>query len=540
MSVLTMPLLWAQIAGETGSPTGASATGIGNPAALASLAFRRWCSGVTLSSPLVAPSLDGLWAFLAGLAVLLCLALVLQGPLPALKQLVDISGHVALVRRATQRVWRAGRLIAAAITVTVLSWTGSQTLGFVTDKSDKGKAELTLLSRSRTRLELGLEQGILAGLTPLRDVAALGDNLPLLICAVYLVFRASSGTLPPPGPVPGRVAAASPLARSRSRYQALSGWATLVWGLGATYILYRLVARASGSVDLPLGGCLVAEALVVPLIMVVCDGFLLAWMLTELRRAGFGDLGEDRSHPGHALELMPAAALACALALPARYVGTLVFLALQHLPTSVGSTSVGRYIRWQLGWGLIDLQAVAIVVLGIVGVVAWSRGSLRDAVGGFKRLLQKQAGHLIAAFAMSGVAACLLAGIVYPIVLLLPPAGWVLPAADSYAHYATLPVGLWTLAALIELAEHSLPAARLVEVTAGGIGDASGRAEDYANPRAGETLDGTRSTEPRTTGRGDADPTAISSVGPAGEGTLARDSLGSFRENAPTPAEPAD
>jgi len=42
---------------------------------------------------------------------------------------------------------------------------------------------------------------------------------------------------------------------------------------------------------------------------------------------------------------------------------------------------------------------------------------------------------------------------------LLPPAGWVLPAADSYAHYVTLPVGLWTLAALIELAERSLPVA---------------------------------------------------------------------------------
>ena len=43
--------------------------------------------------------------------------------------------------------------------------------------------------------------------------------------------------------------------------------------------------------------------------------------------------------------------------------------------------------------------------------------------------------------------------------LLLPPAGWVLAAADSYAHYVTLPVGLWTVAALVELAEQSLPVA---------------------------------------------------------------------------------
>ena len=48
-----------------------------------------------------------------------------------------------------------------------------------------------------------------------------------------------------------------------------------------------------------------------PLIMVVCDGFLLAWVLTELREAGFDDAGEDRFHPAHALELMPAACLGC-------------------------------------------------------------------------------------------------------------------------------------------------------------------------------------------------------------------------------------
>ncbi len=34
-----------------------------------------------------------------------------------------------------------------------------------------------------------------------------------------------------------------------------------------------------------------------------------------------------------------------------------------------------------------------------------------------------------------------------------------LAAADSYAHYATLPVGLLTLAGLVELGERSLPTA---------------------------------------------------------------------------------
>jgi len=468
MGGLAMPLLWAQaVGGGATSPAGAgSASGQANPAAMAMLAFRRWSSGLTLSSPQAVPSLDVVWPFLAGISLLLILAVVLQGPLRALKQLVDVPGHIALVRMATQRVWRAGRLVAAAITVTVVAWTGSQTLGFLADRTDRGKAELALLTRSRARLEMALEQGVLAGSTPLRDLAGLGDNLPLLIIAVYLVFRASSGLMPASGPFPGGPGLKSTYSRLTDRSTGISGWSTWIWGFGSLYILYRLVARASGSIDLPLGGCLIAEAVLVPLIMVICDGFLLGWVLTELRKAGFVDAGEDRFHPAAAFELMPAACLGCLLALPARYVGALVFLVQIHLPTSIGTTLLGRYIRWQLGWGLIDLQAASLVVIGLVGVVAWSRGSPSEVLQGFKRLLESQGGHLAVAIAMAGMAACALAGLAYCVVLLLPPAGWVLPAADSYAHYATLPVGLWTLAALIELAQRSLPVASLA-TTAG-------------------------------------------------------------------------
>ena len=53
-----------------------------------------------------------------------------------------------------------------------------------------------MLTRSRSLGELAIEQGILAGLTPLRDVAGLGDNLPLLVCAVIVLFRVS---FEPPG-----------------------------------------------------------------------------------------------------------------------------------------------------------------------------------------------------------------------------------------------------------------------------------------------------------------------------------------------------
>ena len=92
MDWLAVPLLSAQAAGSSGGGAGAS-TSAGNPAALASLAFRRWCSGLTLSSPDVVPGLDGLWAFLSSLALLLVIAAVSAGPLATLKQLIDIPGH---------------------------------------------------------------------------------------------------------------------------------------------------------------------------------------------------------------------------------------------------------------------------------------------------------------------------------------------------------------------------------------------------------------------------------------------------------------
>jgi hypothetical protein len=61
----------------------------------------------------------------------------------------------------------------------------------------------------------------------------------------------------------------------------------------------------------------------------------------------------------------------------------------------------------------------------------------------------------------AGVAAGAGAAAAYLVVLSLPPQTWVLSAADGYAHYASLPVGLLTLAAVVELAERALPAATL-------------------------------------------------------------------------------
>jgi hypothetical protein len=455
MDLMTLPLVWAQAQPAASGPD-----------SVFLLAVRRWFSSLTLSSPQTIPNFHALAVLLAGLSGLLVLALLFQGPVAVLKQLFDVPGHVRLVQDATQRVWRAGRLISIVIGFTVFSWTASQALIFL--KPDSRRLDLSLLTKSRGIGELALEQGIFAGLTPLRDVAGLGDNLPLLLIAAIVVFRASLES-PGWGIPPSGVKTPQPH----------SIWWTPIWGGASLYVLYRAVGWGAGSGELPLGGCLVVEAILIPVLMLISDGFLLAWLLTELRNSGLENTGEDRLDIRQAVALMPGSALACALALPARYVATFVLLSNAYVPTWASDTSWGQYVRWQLGWGLTDLQGAGVVGLGIAGAVAWSRGTFRGALAGLGRLLSSGGGYLIAVVAMASVAACLLAAAVYSIVLLLPSQSWVLPAADSYAHYVTLPVGLWTLAALIELGQRSLPIASLAQSTAR-------QASAETNPDGGE------------------------------------------------------
>jgi hypothetical protein len=68
----------------------------------------------------------------------------------------------------------------------------------------------------------------------------------------------------------------------------------------------------------------------------------------------------------------------------------------------------------------------------------------------------------VAALALAGVAAGAISALAYLVVLSLPISTWALAAADSYAHYGTIPVGLILASSLIELGERSLPLATLV------------------------------------------------------------------------------
>jgi hypothetical protein len=187
--------------------------------------------------------------------------------------------------------------------------------------------------------------------------------------------------------------------------------------------------------------------------MALADGLILAWILVELRKATLGEDDSSGFDMISALPLLPAAILACVLALPARYVATADFLALSNFPSLKTWAIVRTFLK---GWGLVGLQGGALLFAGLAGAVAWRGRTALNAGAAYWRLLQREGGHLTAIVAGLGAASGLAAGIAYFVVLSLPAQSWVLGAADSYAHYATLPFNLLLLAAVVELGARAL------------------------------------------------------------------------------------
>ena len=326
----------------------------------------------------------------------------------------------------------------------MISWTAWQTPLY--NKQEK-KEDLATLLKSKTRAELATEQGWLAALTPLRDVLEQGDTWILLLGASALIFKFSAdrwGRFDDP---------------TRSRRDAATGWTTLCWVGTGLYVMYRLASMIYDPDPLqPLGGCLFPEIVAVPLFMALADAVILSWQLVELRAASSEDEAEGFDVAG-TVNLVPAAIVACLLAMPARYVATAVGLAFfYHLPAGLMAHPVITILM--KGWGLIQLQAFALPLAGLVGAVAWSHGSIFTSFRTFGKLLRHEGGRLLAVLALCGAAGGGLAFLAYMAVLALPPQPWILGAADSYAHYATLPVGMITLSALVGLASRYKPEPR--------------------------------------------------------------------------------
>ena len=429
--------LLTQAAPSATGPAPSAATDAG---AVPVIALKRWYGSLTLSSPTALPSRMGFLAFLVGIAGLLMIAILTQGPGRALGQFVDVGGLSRAIAGGLSRLRRSGRMLAILLGVTVISWTAWQAP--LHARAEK-KEELALLLKSKTRAEFAAEQGGLAALTPLRDVVGLGDSLILLVAAAAAVFKFSADRW-------GRL-------DSRGASESAGGRTTLCWAGAGLYAMYRLAGLIVDSEGLPpLGGCLFVEVGAIPALMVLADGLILAWILRELRGPN-GVEGEDRLDVAGALALMPAACLACLATMPARYWGSFVGLAFfHHLPATAGASPwVLTFLR---GWGLAWVQAAALALCGMAGAAAFSGGTWRGTVATYGRMLRSEGGRLAALIALAGVGVGMASALAYYAVMALPAQPWVLLAADSYAHYASLPVGLLMLASAVEMASRVAPA----------------------------------------------------------------------------------
>lgn len=425
-------------------PLAQTAPGL-DPAEASQLSLRRWFSTISLSAPETAPSLHPLVAWLLGLAALLVLAVLLQGPGRALGQFLGLAGHIRVFGEAMRRFRRAWRPLALLLGNAVFTWTISQFLSYA---QEDRLEDLKIFVRAKTVGETAFLQGTLTALTPLRDVCALGDSLLLLSLVTVIVFKMSADRW-------GENEDIRYLDRPP-----LPPWTTLCWGGTWLYAMYRFARLVIDTNEMPLGGCLYIDTVAIPLLMLLADGVLLAWTLVELRDAGLGDGVGDVSDIRGALRLVPAAMLACFCALPARYVATGTWLLLSQAPGLATNGIVGSLVR---GWGLVDLQAMALPVMGLVGMVAWGSGRPGEAIRGYVELLRSEGGRVAAVLLHAGVACGVLVSLAYAAVLSLPRQPWVLMAADSYAHYATLPIGLLTLAALMSLGGRVLPEATPID-----------------------------------------------------------------------------
>lgn len=402
---------------------------------IAAVALRRWFAGLTLS-PNALNDQSAKLALLFGFAALLLLAILMQGPWHALRQFLDIPGHFKVVAAALSRFRRAGRLVAALLGASVISWTTWQSLRY---SDERRLTDLAALLKAMSTTDLALEQGLRAALTPLRDLLALADPLILLAIASFIVFKLSADRF------------SGVFAPTQLEPRILPRWTPIVWSAAWAYLLYRAACSIWEPDGLPLTRLLGIDALLVPPLALSCDGMLLAWVLSETRKA-FSDAPDATlaESAANSLPLWPASVIACALVFPARWISLTAWLALPYIPQPSPPPVLNSLIWILRGPGLVWLQACALPLIPVVGAAAWAT-SLRDLAHTFLKLFRAQGGRLVAVILGCSVASAALSTLVYTILLQLPPQPWLLAAADSYAHYASLLVGLLLVVTLVEL-----------------------------------------------------------------------------------------
>lgn len=407
------------------------------------LALKRWVGQGTLTTPRTTSATDLLaryWLFV--LVAIVLIVLLIQGPGRFFAGLLRKSEFETTLKMGLRRL-RARLLVPMAMFGLVLcSWSTSQLLQYgMTANLDS----LMLTLRGKTVSSFALEQGILAALTPLRDLINLADIWPMVAAGLFFAFRYSSQAQWIPNSIK---------TRSQVRAQLL---VQFFWIVASVWLVYRLVLGVSGDGGLPLHSGAWFEIVVEPITMILIDATLLAWVIVELRDSL--EKGSDQLAPDAeaVFGLFPAILLIAILLAPARVFAHVVWLTWNSVLETMGDSAelparAVEWVVWALSWGLIDLQIVVAPLAILAGAVAFGGGSIRSTLGIAWRTL-RQRGSQYFLITLAFMAFAFLSSSAMTVLMLYHPAEpWVLMAADFYAHLASLGLGLWYLSCLIELA----------------------------------------------------------------------------------------
>ncbi|MDX2038891.1 MAG: hypothetical protein SFX72_19755 [Isosphaeraceae bacterium] len=385
--------------------------------------------------------------FLVALGILFLVVLGLQGPRKLFSQLIDFGGHRAAFRRG-MAIWRrSGWVLGVSLASTVVAWSTNQALLFM---RPEGREDLAVLLKGSTLSQAALENGILAGVVPLRDVVQLGSIIPLLFLGAFIVFQHGSNNN-------------SRIDQFRGRAHPSSGaWMTAAWLILALHGIYRCVCLIYLAGELPLGFGVVFEILLVPAVMLLSDALVLGWVLIGFRNATLAETDEVRFDFEEWLRILPAVATTCFFLLPSRYLSAFVTLSFSYVIAAWGTTTatpatVLTALRWALGPGIVAIQVLTLPALAAIGSSVWSKGSIRDMVRGSTSVLRGQGGRIVVAVALIGGLSAAGSSLTYFLLFAMPPQTWLLNAADSYSHLLTLPLGLMLTSLLVDFARLELP-----------------------------------------------------------------------------------
>ena len=278
-----------------------------------------------------------------------------------------------------------------------------------------------------------------AAVVPLRDWVGLGDLLPLVLGASILLFARTAEV--------AQHLRVTTRTIEQVRFKRRMG---TIWVGLILLVAYRVIVFIVDPAAAPMADCMFVNAIAMPTLMLVADGILLSWVLTEFGRALLVHLDWEPDDTVAFNRGIPSSILCCALMNPGRYVlmGCAIWEAQFTTPATWPAS------RWvPILWACTISQVLGLAWFGFPGVVAvMRRGSWRERLRAYATLIRRVGGQVLGLAILAIVLNVLALLPFYWIFGAMQRETWSLLGAASYGHYATLLLGIVFLAGVTQLA----------------------------------------------------------------------------------------